>query len=102
MFLPYVLDDEELTAFFHAVDSYECKNDPFCPILLSIYFRLTYTCGLRPAESRLLKRNEVDLNSGEIHIANSKYHNIGFRPSMKPPPQLRPAGVLYIQTLSCV
>lgn len=74
VFLPYVLDDEELTAFFHAVDSYECKNNPFCPVLLSTYFRLTYTCGLRPAESRLLKRNEVDLNSGEIRIVNSKYH----------------------------
>jgi integrase len=74
VFLPYLFDDEELAALFHAVDSYECKTTPFCPILLSTYFRLTYTCGLRPAEGRLLKRNEIDLNSGEIRIVNSKYH----------------------------
>lgn len=38
------------------------------------YFRLTYTCGLRPQESRTLKRINVDLNSGEIRIVNSKWN----------------------------
>ena len=74
VFVPYIFDDEELTALFIAIDSFKSKDDTFCPILLSAYFRLTYTCGLRPAEGRLLKRNEVDLNSGELRIVNSKYH----------------------------
>lgn len=38
------------------------------------YFRLTYTCGVRPQESRTLKRINVDLNSGEIRIVNSKWN----------------------------
>ena len=42
--------------------------------LLSTYFRLTYTCGLRPNEGRLLKRSEVDLGSGEVRIVNTKWH----------------------------
>jgi len=73
-FLPYIFDDKELELFFRAVDTYTCSKDPFSPVLLSTYFRLTYTCGLRPAEGRLLKRNEVDLSSREICIVNSKYH----------------------------
>ena len=35
---------------------------------------LTYTCGLRPNEGRLLKRSEVDLGSGEVRIVNTKWH----------------------------
>ena len=73
-FLPYIFDDRELELFFQAVDAYTCTKDPFSAILLSTYFRLTYTCGLRPAEGRLLKRNDVDLSSREIAIVNSKYH----------------------------
>ncbi len=74
VFVPYILDDSELTALFDAVDHYESRHNPFSPIILSTYFRLTYTCGLRPAEGRLLRRNEVDLSSGEVRIVNSKHH----------------------------
>lgn len=38
------------------------------------YFRMTYTCGLRPNEGRNLKRNEVDLNTGELRIIETKKH----------------------------
>ena len=34
---------------------------------------MTYTCGLRPNEGRHLKRNEVDLNSGEVRIIETKW-----------------------------
>ena len=42
-------------------------------LLLRTYFRMTYTCGLRPNEGRHLKRNEIDLNSGEVRIIETKW-----------------------------
>ena len=74
VFLPYIFSDEELTALFKAIDSDTNPKDPFMSVLLSVYFRLTYTCGLRPGEGRCLKRVDVDLNSGEIRILESKHH----------------------------
>lgn len=72
VFIPYLFGDSEMTGLFHEIDTYEYPKDPFRPILLSVYFRLTYTCGLRPGEGRNLKRNEVDLNTGEVRIIESK------------------------------
>ncbi len=74
VFIPYLFRDDELAALFHEIDSYQYPRDPFRPVLFSTYFRMTYTCGLRPNEGRKLKRNEVDLNSGEIRIIETKRH----------------------------
>ena len=68
VFIPYLFGDDELAALFHEIDCYQYPRDPFRPHLLRTYFRMTYTCGLRPNEGRHLKRNEVDLNSGEVRI----------------------------------
>lgn len=74
LFVPYLLNDPELTALFHEIDRLEFKRNPFCGIVLSTYFRLTYTCGLRPGEGRNLKRLDVDLNTGEVRINHTKWH----------------------------
>lgn len=74
VFVPYLFGDEELAALFREIDAYKYPKEPFRPILLSTYFRMTYTCGLRPNEGRNLKRNEVDLNTGEVRIIESKKH----------------------------
>lgn len=74
VFVPYILGDKELVGLFHVIDTYEKPSNPFEPVLLSVYFRLTYTCGLRPNEGRNLKRSEVDLNTGEVRIVNTKWH----------------------------
>ena len=68
VFIPYLFGDDELAALFHEIDCYQYPRDPFRPLLLRTYFRMTYTCGLRPNEGRNLRRNEVDLNSGEVRI----------------------------------
>ena len=73
LFIPYVLSDEELKDLFHAIDTYKSRT-VFERTLFSTYFRLTYTCGLRPFEGRTLKRSDVDLNTGEIRILNSKWN----------------------------
>lgn len=72
-FIPYIISDEELKRLFHEIDNYRGGSD-FERIQFSTYFRLTYTCGLRPAEGRLLKRSDMDLNTGEIRIVNSKWN----------------------------
>lgn len=71
-FVPYLFTDKELTGLFAAIDQFQCPSNPFLPIIFSTYFRLTYTCGLRPGEGRNLKRSDVHLDSGEIYIRCSK------------------------------
>lgn len=56
IFVPYIFTDSELSTLFREIDAYQYPKEPFRPILLSVYFRLTYTCGLRPNEGRTLKK----------------------------------------------
>lgn len=72
IFVPYIFTDGELALLFQEIDAYQCPKEPFRPVLLSTYFRLTYTCGLRPNEGRNLKRQDVDLDTGELRILNTK------------------------------
>lgn len=72
-FVPYILSDSELHNLFSAIDAIE-DPDPFVPYILSTAFRLVYTCGLRPNESRNLKRNDVNLITGEVTIHKTKYN----------------------------
>ncbi len=74
IFIPYLFTDTEMRDVFSAIDRFRCPRHPLLPLTLSTYFRLTYTCGLRPMEGRELKRNDVDLSTGEIQIVNSKRH----------------------------
>ena len=59
---------------FSRIDTYECKTNPLRSWQYRTYFRLTYTCGLRPREGRELRREDVDLKTGEIRILNTKWH----------------------------
>ncbi len=74
LFVPYIFSDKELAGIYHEMDVYENKKNPFEAILMSTYFRLTYTCGLRPSEGRNLKKTDVDLKLGEIKIVDTKWH----------------------------
>lgn len=74
IFVPYIFTDTELRNIFSAIDCFRTRGNRLLPLTLSTYFRLTYTCGLRPREGRELKRYDVDLRTGEIQIANSKRH----------------------------
>lgn len=73
IFLPYIMSDSEIEELFAAIDTLWPKN-VFTQLQLSTYFRLTYTCGLRPKEGRELLRKDVDLNTAEIRIVNTKWH----------------------------
>lgn len=74
IFVPYIFTDTELRNIFSAIDHFHYPKNPLLPLILSTYFRLTYTCGLRPMEGRELRRSDVDLYTGEVQISNSKRH----------------------------
>ena len=71
-FMPHIFTEEELSAFFREVDRYEDPKEPFAPVILSTCFRLTYTCGLRPAEMRSILVSDVDLQNGQIYLRKTK------------------------------
>ena len=57
--LVHILSDDEISAFFHEIDSYspEIKADSFLRLSIEykVIFRLIYCCGLRISEARKLK-----------------------------------------------
>ena len=73
IFVPYIMTDKEIEELFDALDKLWPK-DAFKQLQMSTYFRLTYTCGLRPREGRELLRKDVDVNNAEIRIVNTKWH----------------------------
>ena len=73
-FSPYIFTDDEVSRFFSAADSF--PHNPRNPLqhkIVPVVFRLIYTCGLRPNEGRELKRTNVNLDTGEILITNTKF-----------------------------
>ena len=75
-YTPYILSDNELKQLFDLIDSYPQNGrlDPLQPALFSTLFRLIYTCGLRPNEGRSLLCENVNLDTGEIIIKETKKH----------------------------
>ena len=70
---PYMFTDEELSALFTAIDRLPPnKSEPFLHEIAPALFRLIYTCGLRPNEGRELLTENVNLDTGEILITNTK------------------------------
>lgn len=54
-YVPPIFISRELSAFFKAIDS--CKPSPFSPgrhLVIPVFFRLLYCCGLQSSEARLL------------------------------------------------
>jgi integrase len=69
----HIYTPSELKAFFNAIDS--CSTSPCSPTrryVIPVIFRVLYCCGLRSSEARLLKKEDVDLNTGKTTIRESK------------------------------
>jgi len=69
----HIYTNADLKAFFNAID--HCPPSPFSPTrryVIPVYFRMLYCCGLRSSEARLLKKTDVDLDTGKITIRESK------------------------------
>ena len=74
-FTPYLFNDEELSSLFKAIDDLRpTSRYPFQHLILPVLFRMIYTCGLRPREGRELLHKNIDFETGEILIAETKGH----------------------------
>jgi len=75
-YIPYIYTDDELTRFFAEAD--KCRYCNECPcrhLIMPVFFRMLYMCGLRSSEARLLKVSDVDLKNGILTINHSKKDN---------------------------
>jgi len=75
-YIPYIYTENELQRFFHQTD--QCCYVGECPyrhLIMPIFFRMIYACGLRLSEARLLKIEDVDMDSGILSIYHSKKDN---------------------------
>lgn len=74
-YVPHVFTQHELSTFFSEID--KCLPSPFSParhLVIPVFFRLLYCCGLRSSEARLLKVGDIDLSTGKMFIRQSKGH----------------------------
>ena len=71
--IPHFFTDDEIIRFFNACDTLNSRKENLVRhLVLPMYFRLLYCCGVRTGESRLLLRKNVNLHNGYIDIIHSK------------------------------
>lgn len=74
---PFLFTDEELFTLFHAFDTYQghTRGKRYLPeMVLPVYSRLLYCCGMRPQEPPSLRKQDVNLSTGDVYIRQSKRH----------------------------
>ncbi|KER01354.1 site-specific recombinase XerD [Photorhabdus temperata subsp. temperata Meg1] len=72
-YMPHIYSNDELKRIFIQTDHcYYCSGVPYRHLVMPVFFRLLYSCGLRLTEARLLKVEDVDLNEGVITVMNAK------------------------------
>jgi integrase len=72
-YAPHIYSNDELQKIFRQTDMcHYCSEVPSRHLVMPVFFRLLYACGLRLSEARLLKLRDVDLNEGVITITNAK------------------------------
>lgn len=68
-YVPHIFNEAEIKAFFHGADSFRPhEKAPARHLVIPVFYRLLYCCGLRPAEARLLKKENVDLVRGAVYV----------------------------------
>jgi len=77
-YIPHSFTKVELANFFAACDAIPAapttKGRLTRRITVPVFFRLLYSSGIRTNEARMLKREDVDLDSGVLNIRYSKGH----------------------------
>jgi len=72
-FIPYLYTATELKKFFCGADHIPSHPlSPYREYITPVLFRTLYCCGLRPQEGRLLKCQDVNLDTGTLYIVDSK------------------------------
>jgi len=74
-YVPHFFTSQEITTFFAACDNLKAHAGMHARhLVLPVFFRLLYCCGLRTCEARTLRVENVDLQHGIIDIIESKGH----------------------------
>lgn len=74
---PYLFTDQELAGLFCAIDTYTGKTSgkKYLPeMILPVYSRMLYCCGMRPQEPPSLLWKDINLSTGDVYIRQSKQH----------------------------
>ena len=74
---PHAFSKDEIKRFFEACDNYQpfhykSKNGQNNIHSIPVFFRLLYSTGMRTVECRMLRYEDVNLDSGVISITNTK------------------------------
>lgn len=72
-YVPHIYSNEELKLIFAQTDCCQYSNEvPYRHLVIPVFFRLLYGCGMRLSEARLLKVKDIDLLNGVITVTNAK------------------------------
>jgi integrase/recombinase XerD len=72
-YVPHMYSDQELAALLAATDRWRyCSEVPFRHLVMPVLFRTIYACGLRCSEARLLRVEDVDIDTGVLQIRDAK------------------------------
>lgn len=79
-YIPHSFTEDELDAFFAECDSIRLYPNSglvnrLRKIIIPVFFRFLFSSGIRTNEARLLKREDVSLDSGIVSIRDSKGDN---------------------------
>ena len=80
-YVPHIYTDRELSALFSAADSWEYTAvSPCLHLMIGVFFRLLYSCGLRLREALDLNAGDVDLDRCVLSIYDGKFHKSRYVP----------------------
>lgn len=75
-YVPHIYTHNELARFFVQTDlCHFCSQCPSRHLVMPVFFRLLFECGLRCSEARLLLVGDVDLENGCLTIRQAKNRN---------------------------
>lgn len=72
-YMPHIYSNDELKRIFAQADQCHYHIEVPCRhLVMPVFFRLLYSCGLRLTEARLLQVHDVDLSNGVITVTHAK------------------------------
>ena len=69
---PYIFTDFELQCLFDTIDDVKPCPRSHAELILPVLFRLELCCGMRPNEPLNLRKEDVNLRTGDVFIRKSK------------------------------
>lgn len=72
-FKPYIFSVIEINEFFEVADQYPKKKSTYTHLVVPLFFRLLYYCGLRCAEAINLHIRDINIKNQTLYIEKSKY-----------------------------